>query len=392
VAIEGKGEFLMEVVEPTETIKCPSCGSEKRFKDGTRKLTNGVTAQRYLCRGCGYRYTTLSPNSLNPKDDLNNINQISARTRIAKNLVKSTTNFEVVGDNANIDRFLKWMKNQGYKQATIDRRQSALIGLQKLNADLADPESVKETIANQTGWKDSQKQVVVFAYDLYAKHEGYTWQRPYYEAIRELPFIPQEREIDDLIAGVNKEIGLLLLIAKETGARAGEVYNLLWTDIDFEAKTLSIRAEKNSNPRRFKLSKRLLNVLECYPQSTERIFNHYKSLNLLRRTFERQRKRIAYKLSNPRINQIKIHTLRHWKGTTEYEKTKDILHVMQTLGHKNIKNTLLYTQLVSVGEDKGFVSKIAKTPTEAVALIEEGFELHCCFGEHDEIKIFRKRK
>ena len=92
------------------------------------------------------------------------------------------------------------------------------------------------------------------------------------------------------------------------------------------------------------------------------------------------------------LNQIKIHTFGHWKGTTEYDKTKDILHVMQTLDHKNIKNTLLYTQLVIVGEDKGFICKVAKTPTEAVALIEDGFELHCCYGEHDEIKLFKKRK
>jgi hypothetical protein len=133
-------------------------------------------------------------------------------------------------------------------------------------------------------------------------------------------------------------------------------------------------------------------MLECYPQKTERIFNHYNSLSNLRRTFERQRKRLAFKLANPRLNQIKIHTLRHWKGTTEYHKTKDILHVMETLGHKNIKNTLFYTQLVNIGEDKGFICKVAKTPTEAVALIEEGFELHCCYGEHDEIKLFRKRK
>lgn len=65
---------------------------------------------------------------------------------------------------------------------------------------------------------------------------------------------------------------------------------------------------------------------------------------------------------------------------------------MQTLGHKNIKNTLLYTQLVSVGEDKGYVCKIAKTPQEAVALIEDGFEFHIAYGEHDETKLFRKRK
>lgn len=370
-------------------LKCPECGSDKNFKDGTRPLSNGETAQRYLCRDCGLRYSGAYYNRLNNVKDNSTSNQISARR--AKNLGTTTEN-NVVGDNAKLNKFLEWMKNQGYKQTTIDRRKAALTGLQKLNADLENPESVKAVIAQQSKWKDSQKQVVVFAYDLYVKQQGYTWQRPFYEAVRELPFIPQEREIDDLIAGCNKEIGLLLLIAKETGARAGEIYNLLWTDIDFEAKTISIRAEKNSNPRRFTLSKRLLNALECYPKKTERIFNHYKTLNHLRRTFERQRKRIAFKLSNPRINQIKIHTLRHWKGTTEYDKTKDILHVMQTLGHKNIKNTLLYTQLVNVGEDKGFICKIAKTPLEAVALIEDGFELHCSYGEHDEIKLFRKRK
>jgi hypothetical protein len=59
------------------------------------------------------------------------------------------------------------------------------------------------------------KEAAVFAYDLYAKHNGLTWQRPRYKAIREIPFIPQEREIDDLIAAVNKEIALLLQIAKK---------------------------------------------------------------------------------------------------------------------------------------------------------------------------------
>jgi len=53
---------------------------------------------------------------------------------------------------------------------------------------------------------------------------------------------------------------------------------------------------------------------------------------------------------------------------------------MQVLGHKNIKNTLLYTQLVTVGEDKGYVCKIAKTPEEALVLIEDGFEIHDTFN------------
>ena len=37
----------------------------------------------------------------------------------------------------------------------------------------------------------------------------------------------------------------------------------------------------------------------------------------------------------------------HFKVTMEYHKTKDILHVMRILGHRNIKNTLVYTHLVN---------------------------------------------
>lgn len=223
---------------------CPECGSSRSFKDGTRPLNNGFVVQRYLCRECGYRYTP--PATLNYYKTKVGTSQICALREEAKNLVGSTTQIQVVGEIAKIEKFLEWMKNEAYKPSTILRRRAALTGLLKLGAILSDPESVKETIAKQDHWKASQKQVVVFAYDLYAKHYGHTWNRPFYEAIRELPFIPQEREIDDLIAGVSKEIGLLLLIAKETGARAGEIYGLLWTDIDFEARTLSIRAEKTA--------------------------------------------------------------------------------------------------------------------------------------------------
>src|SRR5674476_280932 len=131
---------------------------------------------------------------------------------------------------------------------------------------------------------------------------------------RVLPFIPQEREIDDLIAGCNKEISLLLQIAKETGARAGEIYRLQWTEIDFEGRTISLIAEKNSNPRIFRISNKLYDMLCTYPKLKPNIFCLYLSLNNLRRTFERQRKRLSVKLANPRLQKITIHTLRHWKA------------------------------------------------------------------------------
>ena len=72
----------------------------------------------------------------------------------------------------------------------------------------------------------------------------------------------------------------------------------------------------------------------------------------------------------------------------EYHKTKDILYVMRLLGHRNIKNTLIYTQLIEFENDE-FVCKVAKTVQEASDLIENGFEFICAF---EDAKLFRKRK
>jgi hypothetical protein len=62
---------------------------------------------------------------------------------------------------------------------------------------------------------------------------------------------------------------------------------------------------------------------------------------------------------------------------------------MKVLGHKNIKNTLIYTQLISFPGEDEFICKAAKTVDEAKQLIEAGFEYVC---DIDDVKLFRKRK
>ena len=156
-----------------------------------------------------------------------------------------------------------------------------------------------------------------------------------------------------------------------------------------EARTITITPEKGSEPRKFRMSMKLLNMLSGLPKDDERVFSRYKNLNNLMRTFERQRRRIAHKLANPRLLRISFHTLRHWKATMEYAKTKDILHVMKLLGHKSIKNTLIYTQLIEGIRDDEYVCKVARTPEEISSLIEAGFEYVC---EHEGLKFFRRRK
>lgn len=113
-----------------------------------------------------------------------------------------------------------------------------------------------------------------------------------------------------------------------------------------------------------------------------------RSLDDFSRNFSEHRKRLAERLQNPRIQQISFRTLRHFKATTEYHRTKDILHVMRMLGHRNIENTLVYTHLVDFHDDE-FVRKTARTADEASALVESGFDYVTAI---DGVRLFRKRK
>jgi hypothetical protein len=72
-----------------------------------------------------------------------------------------------------------------------------------------------------------------------------------------------------------------------------------------------------------------------------------------------------------------------------YHKTKDLLYVQQRLGHKNIRNTVPYTQLVSFEDGDKYHSATAETVEAACKLVEVGFEYVC---ETNGVQVFRKRK
>jgi integrase len=148
-----------------------------------------------------------------------------------------------------------------------------------------------------------------------------------------------------------------------------------------------ITPEKSSNLRAVKISAELLSMLNTLPKTNQKVYS-YKNSFYARKTFAKQRKRIVQKLGSPRLLLIHFHIPRYWKATMEYAKTKDILHVMQLLGHRNIQTTLKYTQLVSFGNDE-YCCKVTKTVDEATKLIESGFEYVTEIGNH---KLFRKRK
>jgi integrase len=288
-----------------------------------------------------------------------------------------------------LNDFTTHMKINGLAQATINSRIQALKQLSRMT-NLIEPEQVKEKITSQT-WTTLSKRRYLETYASLLKYLGIQWTKPRIKIEARIPFIPTETELDLLIASCGKRMATLLQTLKETGARISEAVKLKWIDLSTEQKTLNITPSKNSNPRLLPISNKLLNMINQLPHNEQTIFA--KNISGLRTSFDAQRKTTSQKLQNPRIQKISFHTFRHWKGTMEYHKTKDIIHVQHVLGHKNINNTMIYINIESalfLTQTDEWNCKATKDSNQATQLIESGFEY--VTTTPDNLMLFRKRK
>ena len=426
---------------------CPECHSKKIWKAGKRITSNGEV-QRFLCRVCGHRFSessvkvnvagkvvesldsgenhhevgVASGDASDEKVDdcssfascedvsshdvssvekslyglpfYNSKRQLCASKR-AKKLDATTEIKTVAGEEkqttkGQILQFALYLKLQGCSEYTIAGWSQKLRRLSK-NADLDEPESIKKFLASQE-IAESSKHAYCVTYTAFLKWQGRTWKQPKYKGQQKIPeFIPTEQEIDQLIAGCSRKMASILQVIKETGMRIGECLSLKWSCLNSEAHTLTLNTpEKNSLPRIFKVSSKLIGMLQILPKRYEKIFGKtlgkYASINLLK-----QRRRIAKKVANPRIAKIHFHLIRHWKGTMEYHKTQSIIKVQKLLGHKSVLNTQIYVNLeqaiFEVNDD--YDVKIAETLDEACKLLEVGFEY---VTDMNGKKLFRKHK
>jgi len=253
---------------------------------------------------------------------------------------------------------------------------------------LFDPESVKDTIANEQGHINSKVHYVI-VYKSFAEWLDLYWKPPRYKFQRKIPWIPTETEIDQLIAGFKPRTATFLMILKETMARSGEIWALKWTELNGNILTINT-PEKNSNPRQFKISDRLVALINALPRRDKRIFGPAMNLNNFGSNFTKRRHYLARTLGNPRIDQITFHTFRHFGATMLYRKTRNILYVKQQLGHRCIESTMLYTQLITFESDECNTA-YARSLEEEDKLIKAGFEL-VRYGPKEQVAIYRKRK
>ena len=255
--------------------------------------------------------------------------------------------------------------------------------------NLWDSEAVEHYI-DQSDLHGGRKEISAQAYSDWCRSKGFEYKKKKYTRQRKLPYIPTEKDLDQLIGGfLNSKYGAFLQLLKETAFRPVEAARLRPIDFDLERRIVTMNTPaKHGNPRQFKLSSKLVSMLISQISKTDptrRIWN--SKLRNISETIRRHRNKVAKRLGNPNLKRITLKTLRHWKATMEYHRTKDILHVKKLLGHKNIQNTLIYTHLIEFEENDQFIVKVAENIEDAQKLIECGFEYVTTF---DDMMIFRK--
>jgi integrase len=415
---------------------CPQCGSPRVWKDGIRDTDLGPL-QRWICRNCGRRFS--DPEVLKEiQAKVHSIykgGRVSAESnssgmsehlqRLSTNLLKSSPNIlydrqicvrraknlavvenkPTMGTSPQQPEIIKgklleyafYMQKQGYAKDTISGSCGALRILLRRNANLLDPESVKEilakeALAKQPIWGPNRRRNIITAYTLFVKINGLQWEKPKCKVTRKFPFIPTEQEIDGLIAGSGKKNAAFCQLLKETAMRPGEAKRLQWINIDSERNIITLNdPEKGSNPRMWKVSQKLISMINALPKTSEQIF--LGSLKSMKTTFIKTRKRLAANLQNPRLHKITFYTFRHWKATTLYHQTKDIYYIQRFLGHKDIRNTIIYINIeysiFGTGDNDEFIVRVTEKPEEIKGFLQVGFEYVC---QKDNLVFLRKRK
>ena len=157
---------------------------------------------------------------------------------------------------------------------------------------------------------------------------------------------PEESErLREALKTCDQQLADIVVLALHTGMRRGEIFNLKWTDINFERKQLIIQASgtKTGKRRYIELNATALNVLK-----QRKKLNGSEGLVFVGRYGSRLfdiKKSWASLLKAARIESFRFHDTRHHFASAMVMKGVPLNTVRELLGHSDIKMTLRYAHL-----------------------------------------------
>lgn len=151
---------------------------------------------------------------------------------------------------------------------------------------------------------------------------------------RQVPTLP-----DIPLDGFGDHLTPVVLLAMNTGLRRGELLSLQWSDVDLEAKVITVQAgnAKNGRQRHLPLNKEALSVITRWARQS----------NEQGRVFEPRDTKKGWNalLDAAHIANFRFHDLRHHFASKLVMVGVDLNTVRELLGHSDIKMTLRYAHL-----------------------------------------------
>jgi integrase len=190
-----------------------------------------------------------------------------------------------------------------------------------------------------------------------------TWSmvKPLRQAKGRLIYFTGE-ELRNILAGALKRSGgaagavyVAVLLGARAGLRLGEILNLKWCDVDFNAGQLYIAPNKTDNFRYVPLSGDLRDVLLSCQREDEYVI---KAKN--RHTIKGKARfslRIKKIILRAGLKQGSTHTLRHTFASHLCQRGVDLYTLSKLLGHTSVKTTEIYAHL-SAETKKNAISKL----------------------------------
>jgi integrase len=139
----------------------------------------------------------------------------------------------------------------------------------------------------------------------------------------------------------NPQLYELVVLALTTGARAGEMLNLQWSDIDFQRGTATLRNTKNGETRLIAVSGHAMDLLKprrgigfVFPSNTGKATYEYS-------------KPFKKAVEAAEIEDFRFHDLRHTAASYLAQAGKSLLEIMETLGHKSVAMASRYAHLTT---------------------------------------------
>ena len=235
---------------------------------------------------------------------------------------------------------------------------------------------------------DSYKANIAKAYNYLCITNGIEWTKPKYKAKEKIPLVPTTDNVNKIISASTKKYATIFTILAETGLEAHELASVSRSDIDIERGIINAKGCKGQAPRSLKLKTQTVAMLReyLYKHTAEKPFPESRFMSCV---WTRTRNKLADKLQNPQLKQVKMRNLRNYSGAQLYNRTKDPIRVMRHLGHKKLETTMHYIRGITLNEEEEYTCRTASNEKEISELIEAGFEY---VTEADGLKYFRKRK